>query len=62
MRLLTNLRSLGRCFNPVSFYYCFGNSGDDSGERLLAVLAEVTNTPWGERHAYVIAGGAGPLR
>ena len=23
IRLLTNLRTLGRCFNPVSFYYCF---------------------------------------
>ena len=57
IRLLTNLRSLGLCFNPVSFYYCF----DDSGERLLAVLAEVTNTPWGERHAYVLGGGAGQL-
>jgi DUF1365 family protein len=55
VRLLTNLRALGLCFNPVSFYYCFG----DDGERLEAVLAEVTNTPWGERHAYVMAGGSG---
>ena len=58
VRLLTNLRSFGLCFNPVSFYYCF----DDYGERLHAVLAEVTNTPWGERHAYVIAGGEGQMR
>jgi DUF1365 family protein len=57
IRLLTNLRSFGLCFNPVSFYYCF----DEHGERLQAVLAEVTNTPWGERHAYVIAGGEGEL-
>jgi hypothetical protein len=57
VRMLTNLRSLGLCFNPVSFYYCF----DDSGEQLQAVLAEVTNTPWGERHAYVLPGGAGEL-
>jgi len=55
IRVLTNLRSFGHCFNPVSFYYCF----DASGERLDAVLAEVTNTPWGERHSYVIADGAG---
>lgn len=54
IRLLTNLRSFGTCFNPVSFYYCFDRRG-----RLEAVLAEVTNTPWGERHAYVIPGGAG---
>jgi hypothetical protein len=50
VRLLTNLRSFGHCFNPVSFYYCFEPDGDTLG----AVLAEVTNTPWGERHAYVL--------
>jgi DUF1365 family protein len=50
VRLLTHLRYLGHCFNPVSFYYCF----DASGERVSAVVAEVTNTPWGERHAYVM--------
>jgi DUF1365 family protein len=48
--LLTNLRTLGRCFNPVSFYWCF----EPDGERVQAVVAEVTNTPWGERHAYVL--------
>jgi uncharacterized protein len=50
VRLLTNLRCLGHLFNPVSFYYCFHRDGD----RLEAVVAEVTNTPWGERHAYVL--------
>jgi DUF1365 family protein len=54
IRLLTQLRSLGHCFNPVSFYYCF----DRLGEQLRHVLAEVTNTPWGERHAYVLSAGA----
>jgi hypothetical protein len=57
VRLLTNLRSFGLCFNPVSFYYCF----DEAGERVQAVLAEVTNTPWGERQAYVVAAGRGRL-
>ena len=55
IRLLTQLRSFGYCFNPVSFYYCF----DPAGERVQEVVAEVTNTPWGERHAYVIE-RAGP--
>jgi uncharacterized protein len=50
VRLLTQLRSFGLCFNPVSFYYCL------DGEKVQAVVAEVTNTPWGERHAYVITG------
>jgi DUF1365 family protein len=53
IRLLTQLRTFGVCFNPVSFYYCFD-------EGLEAVVADVTNTPWGERHAYVVAGN-GPV-
>jgi DUF1365 family protein len=57
IRLLTNLRSFGHCFNPVSFYYCFG----DDGTTLAAVLAEVTNTPWGERHVYAIGGDGGGI-
>ena len=51
IRLLTHLRCFGHCFNPVSFYYCF----DAAGEHVRAVVAEVTNTPWGERHSYVLA-------
>jgi DUF1365 family protein len=51
IRLLTHLRYFGKCFNPVSFYYCF----DANGEQVVAVVADVTNTPWGERHAYVMA-------
>jgi uncharacterized protein len=50
IRLLTHLRYLGHCFNPVSFYYCY----DAAGESVIAVVADVTNTPWGERHAYVM--------
>jgi DUF1365 family protein len=53
VRLLTHVRSLGYVFNPVSFYFCF----DVGGERLLAVVAEITNTPWKERHAYVLRAG-----
>ncbi|MGZ4228654.1 MAG: DUF1365 domain-containing protein [Solirubrobacteraceae bacterium] len=52
IRLLTQLRSFGHCFNPVSFYYCLSAGAN----RVQAILAEVTNTPWGERHAYVLAG------
>jgi DUF1365 family protein len=55
IRLLTHLRTWGHCFNPVSFYYCF----DRTGRTVESVLAEVTNTPWGERHAYVLAPSEG---
>jgi DUF1365 family protein len=56
VRVLTTPRTLGHCFNPVSFFYCH-----DAGGELRSVIAEVTNTPWGERHAYVLAtaGNAG---
>jgi len=50
IRLLTHLAHFGYCFNPVSFYYCF----DARGERVETVLAQITNTPWGERHEYVL--------
>jgi DUF1365 family protein len=52
IRMLTNLRSFGHCFNPVSFYYCHDRNGE-----LACLVAEVTNTPWGERHAYVLPAG-----
>ena len=53
IRVLTNLRCFGYQFNPVSFYYCF-----DRHDRLVAVLAQITNTPWGERHHYVVGADA----
>lgn len=50
IRMLTQLRSFGHCFNPVTFYYCM----TPDGGRVQAILAQITNTPWGERHAYVL--------
>ena len=51
IRMLAHLRYFGYCFNPVTFYYCFSRN-DDSVDY---ILAEVTNTPWKERHAYVLS-------
>ena len=53
VRLLAGLRYFGHSFNPVSFYYCF----DEAGKWVEAVVAEVANIPWGERHPYVLARG-----
>lgn len=50
IRLLTHLRYFGIIFNPVSFYYCYGADG----VTLETIVAEITNTPWKERHAYVL--------
>ena len=52
IRLLTHLRTFGHLFNPVSFYYCF----DEADQGVETMVAEVTNTPWGERHCYVLDG------
>jgi DUF1365 family protein len=50
IRLLTHLRYGGIVFNPVSFYYCY----EEDGQTLDCIVAEITNTPWRERHAYVL--------
>jgi DUF1365 family protein len=50
IRLLTHLRYFGYCMNPVSFYYCFA----ESDGKLTTIVAEITNTPWKERHQYVL--------
>jgi DUF1365 family protein len=49
VRMLTNVRHCGFIINPITCYYCF-----DAAEKLRAVVAEVTNTPWRERHCYVL--------
>ncbi|HEX7368991.1 MAG TPA: DUF1365 domain-containing protein [Rhodanobacteraceae bacterium] len=50
VRLLTHLRYAGVVFNPVSFYYCYAADGFT----LDAIVAEITNTPWLQRYAYVL--------
>ena len=50
IRLLTQLSYFGYCFNPVSFYYCFDANDTD----VETIVAEVNNTPWGERYCYVL--------
>lgn len=58
VRLLTHLRTFGHSFNPVTFYYCF----DAEGARVAAIVAEISNTPWNERHAYVLDATGGERR
>jgi DUF1365 family protein len=50
VRLLTHLRYFGYIFNPVSIYYCYA----EDGHTVETIVAEITNTPWKERHAYVL--------
>lgn len=57
IELIAHPRYLGHCFNPVAFYLCYA-SGDDplDGAVPRAILAEITNTPWHERHTYCLCG------
>ena len=48
--MLTNLRYFGLQFNPATFFYCL----DRDGETLTHMVIEVHNTPWNERHRYVL--------
>jgi uncharacterized protein len=50
IRLLSHLRYFGYCINPISVYYCF----TPDGAEIDLLVAEVTNTPWGEKVAYVL--------
>ena len=51
--LLANWRYFGLQNNPIACYFCRGATS----ERLEFIVAEVTNTPWGERHSYVLPVG-----
>lgn len=48
--MLTNLRMFGLCYNPVTFYYCMS----EDNNTLEFVYSEITNTPWHERHQYLV--------
>lgn len=50
VRMLTNLRVWGVCFNPVTFYYVF----DDDAVFPRVILAQVNNTPWNQRYCYAL--------
>ncbi|HEX2576801.1 MAG TPA: DUF1365 domain-containing protein [Aquihabitans sp.] len=62
IRLLAGLRTWGWSFNPIAFYFVL----TPDRTAVEALVAEVTNTPWHERHAYVLPVGAptpaAPLR
>ncbi|MEZ5060563.1 MAG: DUF1365 domain-containing protein [Solirubrobacterales bacterium] len=56
--MLANPRYWGVGMNPVAFYYLYG-SGSEDGDGAEAMIADVTNTPWGESRPYVLAADGG---
>jgi uncharacterized protein len=47
--MLVQVRSFGIYFSPANFYFCYDRSG-----KCTQMLAEVSNTPWNERHYYLV--------
>ena len=55
VQLITHPRYFGYVFNPVSFYFCY-HAGDrpDHGAVPRVIMAQITNTPWKDRHVYCL--------
>lgn len=47
--MLVQVRCFGIYFSPANFYFCY-----DQNENCTHMLAEVSNTPWNERHYYLV--------
>lgn len=47
--MLVQVRSFGVYFSPANFYFCY-----DNNDVCTQMLAEVSNTPWNERHYYLV--------
>jgi DUF1365 family protein len=47
--MLVQVRCLGLYFSPANFYFCY-----DANDDCKQVLVEVSNTPWNERHYYLV--------
>ncbi|CAN6454844.1 unnamed protein product [Victoria cruziana] len=56
--LLTIPSSVGYEQNPLSVYYCYNYLDSDNSLQLKRCIAEVTNTPWGERVSFVFNPGS----
>lgn len=55
VQLITHPRYLGYVFNPVSFYFCYrAGERPENGAVPKVILAQITNTPWHERHLYCL--------
>lgn len=56
IELITHPRYFGWCFNPVSFYLCYAADAHASDNPVpRVILAQITNTPWHERHSYCLS-------
>lgn len=47
--MMCQVRCFGIYFSPANFYFCYDNENN-----CTQMLAEVSNTPWNERHYYLV--------
>jgi DUF1365 family protein len=47
--MVVQCRCFGLYFSPINFYFCYNQS-----DECIYMLAEVSNTPWNQRHYYLI--------
>jgi DUF1365 family protein len=47
--MLVQVRCFGIYFSPANFYFCYNQDN-----KCTQMLAEVSNTPWNERHYYLV--------
>ncbi|WP_404362495.1 DUF1365 domain-containing protein [Marinobacter sp.] len=60
VELITHPRYFGHVFNPVSFYFCHeAGQHPASGAVPRVIVAQITNTPWLEKHVYCLERGEG---
>ena len=58
VRMITQVRRWGWLFNPITIFLAW--DGDAGCEGPVGVVLEVTNTPWKQRHRYVLQLFAAP--
>ncbi|QTH65038.1 DUF1365 domain-containing protein [Psychrosphaera ytuae] len=51
--MVTQARCLGVYFSPINLYFCY-HGHNTRKDKCIAMLAEVSNTPWNEKHYYLI--------
>ena len=51
--MLVQARCFGLYFSPANFYFCY-QQNQNGDEKCCYMLAEVSNTPWNQRHYYLV--------
>ncbi len=56
--LVTQARCFGLYFSPINFYFYYPDENCINNNQCSYMLAEISNTPWNQKHYYLIELGA----